>query len=309
MKNTDFTTSITVQQTPEKVFNAINNVRSWWSQNIEGATNQAGSIFIYRDKYLEAKMQIRTLTKTQIIWDVLETHNSFFGKENEREWDGTSIQFDINQNKTGTTTVKFTHKGLTTGAVCYNVCSNSWEYFIGTSLKALIETGKGKDISNDENSFSLSLQLAKPISEVYAAILNVRGWWSKAIEGLTDELGSEFTYYYQDKHAARFQILTLQPDQKIVWFVKENYFDFAPDELEWQGTKIVFELQSIDKQNTSLLFTHHGLIESQKCYSACSAGWRQYILGSLNDLILKGKGSPNPMESKDQSAAYLHLSH
>jgi hypothetical protein len=32
MTTSDFATAIMVDQTPEEVFNAINNVRGWWSE-------------------------------------------------------------------------------------------------------------------------------------------------------------------------------------------------------------------------------------------------------------------------------------
>ena len=44
----DFTTEFTVDNTPEEVFAAINNVRGWWSGEIVGETTKLGDTFSSR---------------------------------------------------------------------------------------------------------------------------------------------------------------------------------------------------------------------------------------------------------------------
>ena len=39
-----------VDQTPEEVFNAINNPRGWWSEEIEGSTDKLNDEFNYHYK-------------------------------------------------------------------------------------------------------------------------------------------------------------------------------------------------------------------------------------------------------------------
>jgi hypothetical protein len=50
MKKRSFTTTISVDQTPNEAFAAVNNVRGWWSGEIEGATDKLGAEFTYRYK-------------------------------------------------------------------------------------------------------------------------------------------------------------------------------------------------------------------------------------------------------------------
>jgi hypothetical protein len=134
--------------------------------------------------------------------------------------------------------------------------------------------------------------------EAFAAINNVRGWWSGEIEGGTDKLGDEFTYRYKDVHYSKQKITEFIPGKKVVWLVLDSYLGFIEDKSEWNGTKVTFEIaRKGDK--TEVRFTHMGLVPDHECYDACSTAWGSYINGSLRSLIATGKGQPNKKEKAD----------
>lgn len=289
MKTSDFTTTIMVDQTPKEVFNAINNVRGWWSELIEGRTDQLNSKFTHRDKYLYVKFEITHLTPQKIVWDIVESHNYMFLK-NRNEWDDTRIVFEITK-RVDKTEIKFTHKGLTPQFECYTVCSNSWDFFITTSLKNLIETGKGEPIPKEYASFTTSITVDKSPEEVYEAVNNVRGWWLDTIEGRTDKLNEEFKFYTDGRLQFHFRIVEMVPYEKVVWLVVDQNFKNT-EKQEWKGTAVIFEISEEGSQ-TQLRFTHQGLEPHLGCYDTCQKAWTNYIQTSLFNFIKKGEGQPN----------------
>ena len=49
-----------------------------------------------------------------------------------------------------------------------------------------------------DHSYTTSFAVDHTAEEVFDAINNARGWWSKEIEGDTDKLGEEFTFRVKD---------------------------------------------------------------------------------------------------------------
>ncbi|OXM87756.1 ATPase [Paenibacillus rigui] len=143
-------------------------------------------------------------------------------------------------------------------------------------------------------NYTTTFNVDQSPDEVFAAINNVRGWWSEDIEGRTDELG-QFKHHYQDIHRCTIAITELIPGMKVVWHVMDNYFNFVTDKSEWKDTDIVFEIAKKDG-TTEVRFTHVGLVPSYECYSVCTDSWGTYINGSLRSLITEGKGQPNQSE-------------
>jgi len=143
MKSSDFSKAFLVNQSPEEVFNAVNNVRGWWSELIDGATEKAGDIFIYRHKDLHySKQKLTTVVPGKtVVWEVIESQLNFL--KNTSEWNGTLVKFDISK-KGNKTELVFTHEGLRPEIECYGACSNGWTYYLENSLLKLIESGKGQ---------------------------------------------------------------------------------------------------------------------------------------------------------------------
>ena len=143
MKNADFTTTFSVDQTPEEAFAAINHVRAWWSGEIEGETDKPGAEFTYR--YKDAHYSKHKITELvpgkKVVWHVLDSRLSV--PQNKSEWNGTDIVFEISA-KDGKTDVRFTHVGLVPQYECFDRCSNAWSMLVNGNLRGLITTGKAQ---------------------------------------------------------------------------------------------------------------------------------------------------------------------
>jgi activator of Hsp90 ATPase-like protein len=151
-------------------------------------------------------------------------------------------------------------------------------------------------------NFTSSFAVDQTPEEAFAAIKNVRGWWSEEIEGTTDKLGATFTYHYEDIHRCKMKITEFVPGKKVVWLVLDNYFNFTEDKTEWKGTKVIFEVFKQDNK-TQLRFTHEGLVPEYECFKVCSNAWGSYINGSLRSLIETSKGHPNQKEQGERKKA------
>lgn len=174
MTTSDFTTTILVDQTPKEAFNAINNVRGWWSEEIEGGTDKLNDEFKYHFEDIHrCKLKvIEIIADKKVVWLVMENYfkpgifddASHHLRSNDRfaqdktEWTGTKIIFEISDND-NKTQIRFTHLGLVPEYECFDVCSNGWTHYIQQSLFSLIATGTGEPnstgnpMTTDEEKF------------------------------------------------------------------------------------------------------------------------------------------------------------
>jgi hypothetical protein len=72
-------------------------------------------------------------------------------RQNTNAWEGTTITFTLTPAQHHTQLLDAAHTGYRESP-CYEVCRQAWEYFIGTSLKQYLETGKGMPYPEGQDS-------------------------------------------------------------------------------------------------------------------------------------------------------------
>ncbi len=146
-----FTTTIAIDRSPKEVFDAINNVRGWWSGEIEGSTDKLGATFTYRYEDIHRSSQKITelVPGKKVVWHVVDSRLNFV--KDKTEWNGTDIVFEI-ARKDDKTQLRFTHVGLVPALECYSDCEEGWSFLIKDNLRKLIKAGKGKPRLKEKGS-------------------------------------------------------------------------------------------------------------------------------------------------------------
>lgn len=307
MENKDFSTTILISATPLQVFDAINNVRGWWSENIDGETNKLNSEFTYHYQDVHrAKIKITEMIPgKKVIWHVLDNYFKF--TKDETEWKDTHIRFELSENG-NKTALKFTHQGLIPAYECFQICKDAWTHYIQGSLKELILTGKGQATPKDMEEKALEPKLSdelistdgqhrksichrllieSPVEKVYEALTSqqgLAGWWTPDTTAVP-EVGGINRFVFEPDYFKEMKIQELKPYSKVKWLCLTAY-------EEWIGTTLTFELEPHPK-GCILFFHHDGWKNYTPEFASCSYDWALFFR-SLKFFCETGNGFPYP---------------
>jgi Activator of Hsp90 ATPase homolog 1-like protein len=151
----DLTSTFTVDATPQEAFDAINDVRSWWSGNIVGPTDKVGAEWFYLvpDIHFSKQLVTELVPYERVVWEFTDGYLDFIA--DKKEWIGTTGRFDITEEDR-LTRVTFTHDGLAHSDECFDVCHDAWTHYITVSLKGRIETGTGQIRTREEDEAAIA---------------------------------------------------------------------------------------------------------------------------------------------------------
>ena len=142
MNKQDYTASFSVDASPEQVFNSINSVSKWWTDDLEGSSEELNDEFTvhFGEVHVSTQKITALVPGKKIAWLVTASKLNFI--KDQQEWNNTNIQFDISRQG-NQTQVNFTHVGLVPQIECFKDCSRGWDFYFKGSLFKLLTEGKG----------------------------------------------------------------------------------------------------------------------------------------------------------------------
>jgi hypothetical protein len=137
----DIQCGIEVPVSATQAYDAIARVSDWWAKDFTGSARNLGNAFTVRwgETFVDFKIA-EAIPGRRVVWQVVNCHLHSF--ENQTEWNGTSVVWEISQAN-GKTNITLTHHGLTPDVGCYNMCQKGWSQYVEQSLLQLLSSGKG----------------------------------------------------------------------------------------------------------------------------------------------------------------------
>ncbi|MFF0544675.1 SRPBCC family protein [Nocardia thailandica] len=142
-----------------------------------------------------------------------------------------------------------------------------------------------------DKDFTRTITVDRTPDQAWAAINDVRGWWSRTADGGSGTVGDSYVFDVPGVHHCRMTTVEAEPGRRLVWRVSDAFLAFVDDTAEWEGTTVEFDLTP-RPGGTEIRFTHVGLAPRAECYEVCADAWNGFVTDSLRGLLETGAGAP-----------------
>jgi uncharacterized protein YndB with AHSA1/START domain len=147
----DYKKTITVNATPQKVFESLTTeIEGWWTNGYQGNAAHIGDEFrVYFAQIHDTTFSIEELVPNQkVVWLCTKAHINLPEVTVHDEWKGTRMIWTIGADG-DKTTLTLHHEGLNNTVQCFDSCTQGWNEFFAASLYSFLETGTGKPFKNE----------------------------------------------------------------------------------------------------------------------------------------------------------------
>jgi hypothetical protein len=131
--NTDYRTTVHVNAAADIVYDAITTtepIAAWWSPVTGSGLTDGELRFPMVAGQPPLLIRVDEATRpTTVRWTVTEC--TFM-----EDWVGTQPTFTITPIDNDSCEISFEHRGLNEQLECKDMCSRSWDHFVGTSLRS-----------------------------------------------------------------------------------------------------------------------------------------------------------------------------
>jgi uncharacterized protein YndB with AHSA1/START domain len=148
---------------------------------------------------------------------------------------------------------------------------------------------KMSSTSTGELDYAREIPFDAPTEQVFDALTTLdglAGWWTPIVSG-NPIRGGEIRFGF----AGLDEEIVMRVDEAkhpstVIWSCLTH-----TGHPEWEGTRILFQLEPNGDGAGLLRFRHIGLTTRLSCYETCESGW-EHFLASLLDYAEHGTGNP-----------------
>jgi len=122
---------------PDAVIKALteaSGIQKWWTTQAQ--VFGGVGVFQWKDYGWTVELVIKRGGAGRVDWACRKSN-----MQNTNAWESTTMRFAVTPEGEGVR-LDFAQVGYR-DSPCYNVCSEGWKFFLGTSLKLYLETGTG----------------------------------------------------------------------------------------------------------------------------------------------------------------------
>jgi len=110
MKKQDYNATITTNESAKEVFKNISDISKWWTENIEGNSQNLNGVFTVRfgETFVTFKT-IEVVPDKKIVW--LVTDCNLHWLKDKKDWNNTKLNLELTTDN-DVRQINFTHIGL-----------------------------------------------------------------------------------------------------------------------------------------------------------------------------------------------------